>query len=124
MRIYIAALYGRMLEMRTYAADLRAMGHVVTSRWVDGEEIGKSLDDAANMDLQDLAGAVCCLSFTQPEGSANTGGGRHTEFGLALAYDLMCVIVGDREQVFHHLPEVIHFPTWDEARTYFREHRS
>ncbi len=36
VRIYLAARYGRIEELRGYAEELRAMGYVVEARWLDG----------------------------------------------------------------------------------------
>lgn len=121
MKIYIAARYPRMREMMIRAKELRDMGHSVTSTWVDGAEIGQNEQFAAMMDVRDLKRAECCLSFTEPHGSANAGGGRHVEFGMAITLGLFNVIVGEREQVFHHLPKVLQFDTWGEALSFFRE---
>ncbi len=90
-------------------------GFVVTSRWVFGGEEGKLWADIAVLDLLDLKDADVCLSITQPHGSPNKGGGRHVEFGYALAMGKRCVLVGEREVVFHHLPGVECYPTFEEA---------
>jgi hypothetical protein len=35
-RVYLAARYSRREELCRYADDLRAIGHTITSRWLDG----------------------------------------------------------------------------------------
>ena len=47
-------------------------------------------------------------------------GGRHVEFGMALARRLLSgaprlIVVGYRENVFHYAPEVEFYETWNEA---------
>jgi nucleoside 2-deoxyribosyltransferase len=46
------------------------------------------------------------ISFTFPRGTPSTGGGRHVEFGYALAKGKRVVVIGERENVFHHHPSV------------------
>ena len=36
MKVYLAARYGRHPEMRKVRGDLEALGHSVTSRWING----------------------------------------------------------------------------------------
>jgi hypothetical protein len=132
MKIYLAARYGRFPEMQDYAADLRALGHDVTSRWILGDHDlrshGQSDADEwivrwAQEDWQDLTAAEAVISFTESPLANMPGrsrGGRHVEFGAAVAMGKRCIVVGWRENVFHHLPEVTFFSTWDEARNALR----
>jgi len=114
-KVYIAALYSRMDEMRCYAFLLESgLGYTVTSKWLYGNEIGMTDAEAAIMDIEDITEADICLSLTQPFGSMFTGGGRHTEFGYALAMGKECVIIGEREQIFHHLPQIKQYNTFDD----------
>lgn len=41
-------------------------------------------------------------------------GGRHVEFGVAVASCKRLVVIGPRENIFHHLPRVEVFPTLGE----------
>lgn len=122
MRVYVAARWNRKLEMAGIAQLLRNDGHEVTARWVDDGEKGLSRESNALMDMGDLAAADVLLTFTENKGSFNTGGGRHTEFGMAYVLGKKCVVVGDREQIFHHLPGVTVFPEWGQARDYLKEY--
>ena len=96
MMIYLAARYSRHPEMQGYAADLRAMGHEVTSRWILGDHElrsdGQSDTDWwavrwAQEDWEDLLLASVVVSFTEAPGNVpgRARGGRHVEFGAALA---------------------------------------
>ena len=125
MNIYLAARYSRYPEMQGYAKDLEAMGHVVTSRWILGDhEVradGKAETDAwaprwAQEDWEDLQCADCVISFTEAPGDVpgRARGGRHVEFGAALALEKQVVVIGTRENVFHWLPQVIFFPAWED----------
>ena len=131
MKIYLASRYSRYKEMQAYAVDLERSGHVVTSRWIagdhqlkDGELSEQAAEEKrikfAQEDLQDLLNAEACISFTEEPRSSNSRGGRHVEFGIALATNKLVLVVGYRENVFHCLPEVKFFETWEQARTTFK----
>lgn len=123
-RIYLASRYSRNAEMRGYRDVLQALGHEVTSRWIDqhGGNLLESLvagqlnadpegcSKYAAIDVDDLTRADTVVSFTSAEGGGK--GGRHIEFGLALGLGKHLVIVGPRENVFHTLPQVEWHPDW------------
>lgn len=115
MKFYLAARYTRYPEMQKVRADLARLGHVVTSRWIEGTDVDKPNHDIANIDTADLEMAECVISFTEMprapvEGA--TRGGRHVEFGMALALGKRVIVVGYRENVFHSRAEVEFFETW------------
>ena len=124
MKVYLAARYSRNDEMRGVRDVLRALGHEVTSRWIDQhggnllESIvaGKLNADPghcakyAQADIDDLMAADMVVSFTSADGGGK--GGRHVEFGLALGLGKRLILVGPRENVFHTLPQVEHYPDW------------
>ena len=137
MKIYLASRYSRNAEMRGYRDELEAMGHEVTSRWINLHAGSTSYLSAAALtvleksfipeqlsatpdlcsayavaDWQDLLRAECVISFTCGSGGK---GGRHVEFGMGLAWKKRMMVVGPRENVFHTLPEVEHFETWVEC---------
>jgi hypothetical protein len=121
VRIYLAARFDRSAEMREVAARLARAGHFVTSRWIHGRQSGPDLVSATE-DVEDLASADCLVSFTeQPTRSAPWAarGGRHVEFGVALASRLRLCVVGPRENIFHHLPKVEVYATVDELLAEF-----
>ena len=136
MNIYIAASYSRRLEMQAYAAELKALGHDVTSRWLSGSHDG--LDDGtdsveacarwAREDIEDICAANAMLCFTEPEGvkHGRMRGGRHIEFGIAIALNIAIridaarrpkrlIVVGPRENVFYCLSKLEVFETWAEC---------
>ncbi|HET7326985.1 MAG TPA: hypothetical protein VFJ14_06815 [Nocardioidaceae bacterium] len=124
MKIYLAARYSRHDEMQGVRAVLEALGHTVTSRWIDqhgGEQLESATAEVLNIDpesvahfgeddIEDLDEAEAVISFTSPDGGGK--GGRHIEFGMALAWGKRLVIVGPRENIFHTLPEVDVYPDW------------
>ena len=82
MKFYLAACYPRRLELKAYAEELIAEGHMVWSRWVFGaheliEEDFDSLKDErrtevgrrfAEEDLEDLREADVLIVFTELPG--------------------------------------------------------
>lgn len=121
MRVYLAARYSRHPEMQEYAAKLRDVGFEITSRWINGSHL---LDDPASVpdravlaqhDWADMMRADVVVSFTEGPDSSYARGGRHVEFGAALAAGKICIVVGWRENVFHCLPQVKFCPNWSAA---------
>lgn len=123
MKIYLAARYSRHPEMRERRDELAALGHSVTSRWVNGSHDSDEASDVgtkirfAQEDFDDCLEADWVISFTEPPRVMNSSrGGRHVEHGLALASDTQRIIViGHRENIFHWLPQVEFYDTWDEC---------
>lgn len=119
MKFYLASRYSRIEEMQAVRADLAAAGHEVTARWVNGnhqvsdDELTTELSaQFAHEDAEDLAAADTVISFTESPRCGPTRGGRHVEFGLALALGKRVIVVGHRENVFHSLPAVEFYPSW------------
>lgn len=121
-RVYLAARYSRHPEMAQYADGLRSIGIDVTSRWINGDhdyrgEQSPSTDRLrfAQEDWDDLLSADTVISFTEEPGRAagRNRGGRHVEFGVALALGKRCIVVGYRENVFHELPAIEFYPDFD-----------
>jgi hypothetical protein len=144
MRVYLAARYSRRLELCRYRDELRNMGVDVQARWLDGKhqisDTGQPIGDSGEAmveatggqgdagatlrarfaldDYEDVTDADVVVSFTEHPRSKPTRGGRHVEFGIALASGARtrCIVVGPRENLFHWLPQVRCFETWSEAR--------
>jgi nucleoside 2-deoxyribosyltransferase len=113
---YLAGAFHRRGEFRSYAADLIAAGHTVTSTWLD-EEFENEAHAAANAerDLADLDRADAIICFTTPSRSTTSRGGRHTEFGYALGRGKAVIIVGPIENIFYALPDLAVFTDWPAA---------
>jgi len=147
MKIYLAARYSRRIELCRYRFQLHTLGHQVTSRWLDGAhqigDAGQPIGDAgealvegdagaadvqsailrerfATEDVLDVQAADLLIAFTEPPRSGASRGGRHVELGLALGQKRTVWVVGPRENIFCWLPQVRHFPTWDECRQALR----
>jgi len=131
---YLAARYGRRLELVEYADQLRELGHQVTSRWLEGQHQADTLEvDAggevhqvpeiacrfAEEDVEDVTFADVVVAFSEPPRSSASRGGRHVEFGMALGWVLAVdggrrrvVVIGQRENVFHCLSQIQVVPDW------------
>ena len=105
-RVYVGAPYPLRAEARVWAHALERCGLEVTAGWLTAPET--TLNDAqARLDLVDLRRADVLLLLNPPEWADRGTGGRHVEFGYALAADKVIVIVGVRSNLFHHLEPVI-----------------
>ena len=122
MKTYLAARFSKRHEPHSLGKQLQELGHEKTSRWSlpDSDHVtpvgmSEQAADAertrfALEDIRDVMAADCCISIME-EPRNNSRGGRHVEFGFALARGYRMIIVGPRETVFHHLPQVEHFDT-------------
>lgn len=121
-RIYLAAPYPRKDEIMAYRDELASLGFDVTSSWLEEKhapnvalhEVSQSLSKRyAIFDLEDVDRADVLISFTEPQGTSHSRGGRHVEFGYALARGKELWIVGPVENIFHYLvPEDHIFESW------------
>jgi len=116
LKVYLASNYSSHPEMRQVRELLQLKGFLVTSRWINGEhEVleGQSHNlnsSFAKDDWDDLEQADIVIWFSRDK--TNRGrGGRHVEFGLALAWKKPLYVVGHKENVFHWLPQVKHYNT-------------
>jgi hypothetical protein len=110
LAIYLSSPTALEAELATYAAELRAMGFRVVSRWLGA--VGQlEAAAAAKRDIDDLRTADVLVAFTGRGGR----GGRHVELGIALERNLPVVIVGPIEHVFHQHPLVTVVESWADA---------
>jgi hypothetical protein len=69
-------------ELKKFVADMEALGHECTSRWLGFDGNGGS--DEADMDLSDVARADMLILFAEQVG-ATPARGKYVELGYALA---------------------------------------
>lgn len=131
MKIYLAARFSRHDEMRGVRDVLTTFGHEITSRWIDlhgGDQLESAAHEALNADptsvslfgihdIEDVQAADTVISFTSADGGGK--GGRHVEHGLALGMGKRVIVCGPRENIFHTLPQVEHYPNWRALALYF-----
>jgi nucleoside 2-deoxyribosyltransferase len=121
MKLYIAARYPRKEEMRKAAAKLTIAGHKITASWLDEahaldvqlDEISpKDLQRMAETDIRDILRADALVFFAEAPTATYPRGGRHVEFGVALALDKPIYVIGEvEENIFHYLPQVVLIPS-------------
>lgn len=111
MKIYLAARFSDRPYMELVADKLKTLGHEITARWIYGGEDGLTRTQIAELDLDDVDACDTVISFTQPAGTLFKSGGRHVEFGYGLAKGKRLVLIGERENVFHHHSKVERFDT-------------
>lgn len=123
---YLAARFGRREELCSYAIALRSKGFDITSRWLmQAQKLDFSVGayspqdrlTFALKDWEDVGRAHRLIAFTEdPAENAQGGrrGGRHVELGAALAMGKHVYVVGHRENVFCHLPQVQFYSTFYE----------
>lgn len=105
LSIYIAAAWGNMEKARRVREQLKAMGHEVTSRWLDSNSTAVPTDPAvgkveARMDIDDINKSDCFFLITDDK---LKGTGHHVETGLAYAWRLRMIQAGPLTSVFQHL---------------------
>ncbi|KKL45533.1 hypothetical protein LCGC14_2354690 [marine sediment metagenome] len=126
--IYLAARYSRRQELAAHIPAIEAAEWEVTSRWLRGDH--QVSDDSlsvegspaererfAREDWGDLRIAKVLMAFSEPPRSTASRGGRHVEFGAALAWNLLVIVIGPRENVFHCLPQVRVFDDFEQSLT-------
>ena len=131
MKIYLAADFARKAEMLEVQKLLVALDHTITSQWINDPEnaVGYGIGGSnlptdpclqrAKVDMQNLYDADMLLLFTTGNLSR---GGRHTELGMALAWNKSICIIGPPEHVFHWLPSIRQYDNWPTFLLYqFRE---
>ena len=108
MKVYLASRYSDRLTMIAWRETLRRLGAEVTSRWINGgheiERDAQGDEDRrrfAEEDMEDVRAADVVIVHSPREFFRTGRGGRHVEFGYALALGKRIILVGERENVFH-----------------------
>jgi len=130
LKVYLAAPYQAKEIIKSRAAELRAAGIEVTSSWLNEphkpttqmHELTPAEHQAyAEQDVKDVL-AADILVFQTDITKTIIRAGRHVEFGIALGIGLVrpfpIFVVGqERENIFHHMPQVSHFDNWEAVAT-------
>lgn len=116
--IYISASYARKEEAEALAARIHALGqniYEVVSSWHteppnkdDGISDGLSFDEQkkfAKVDLEEVEACDLLIALTEGPASPYSRGGRHVEFGYALALGKDTWVIGPTENIFHTLSD-------------------
>lgn len=129
-RIYLAARYSRRDDMRIVAMGLERAGFEVTSRWLlEDKPLNTKLGDdspefyrqTAEVDIEDIAKADTIVFFSEDPKIGTPRGGRHVEFGYAYAAGKRMVVIGQEENIFHYLSDVL---VYSNIREFLEAHRA
>lgn len=113
MKIYVAAPYSMREDAQKTMKQLEDLGYEVTSTWlkiVDNEDC-----ETAEMDLADIERAHALVLLNPPEYANKGNGGRHVEFGYALACGKRLIVIGVKTNVFHQLDNVSFYESFSEV---------
>lgn len=122
-RVYLASRYSRREEMKEHAIELEENGFVVSSSWLketfDPNMTLSALEEAdhqeiAEHDLDDVIGSDIMIFFAEDQNNQPPRGGRHVEFGFALALGVEIYVIGEKENIFHYLPNIKVFPSFED----------
>jgi nucleoside 2-deoxyribosyltransferase len=104
MTVYIAAPYPEREAAIGIMMMLEAAGIEVTSTWLRG--LDEMNEEYARRDLTDVARADALVAWNPPGWWEKGTGGRHVEFGYALALGMPIILIGERSNIFHFLNTV------------------
>lgn len=122
MRFYLAAGFSRKNEIATKCTQLEGLGVGVTSTWPwEDAHPNATLEDVGEQhllvhgakDIKEIDEADGVILFTQEPTKPFVRGGRMHEFGYAHGKGKRLIVCGPRENIFHYLPGVEVFDTWD-----------
>jgi nucleoside 2-deoxyribosyltransferase len=120
MKVYLAGRYSRRSELRALIPLLKERNITVQSRWLNETlALDAKLSDVspalcrefAQVDLDDIDAADTLVFFAEDPLVGTPRGGRHVEFGYALAKGKRLVVIGAQENIFHFLPNTIIYST-------------
>lgn len=118
IRVYLAGRYERREELRQHIGTLADAGFIVTSRWLMMTDTDERM---AEIDRDDVLWSDALIFFAEEPGNWQRGG-RHVEFGMILGWNYThgqsrkhIIVVGPKENVFHHLPGIEHVNSFEEA---------
>lgn len=126
LKVYQAAQYPRKAEVAHNRKVLIDRGFVDITEWVEEPhcptmQLGELNEEEARLIAErDINAAMRCdfmLFYSEP-GQKIIRGGRHVEFGVALAFGAEIIVIGGKENVFHHLNDIVHVPDFGTALVY------
>lgn len=102
--VYIAGRSEDQAAAKTLRERLAQHGIACTSTWLNG--FISDFRKAALICLTDIARADAVVIVNDEKVHRTGTGGRHVETGIAIATGKPVVVIGARENVFHHLDSV------------------
>lgn len=130
MKIYVASFFNTRERLRPYVTQLRGMGHIVTSEWLNEElKPGKKVEETAThlytseelrgFAIRDVGNLFNSTGIIVDTFDVTPRGGREVEYGAFVFGPVpLGYIVGPKRNVFHELATQV-FPTWEICLDYF-----
>jgi hypothetical protein len=114
---YLASRFRHRYILQGYRQALSRINIHTTSRWLDLKDEDESqLAACAKTDAADIEISDLLISFPEPARSLPpTRGGHFWEEGFAYGTNKRVMVVGNRVHVFHYLPDVEFFASWNEC---------
>lgn len=132
--IYLSSQYSQKEHTRKFAGKLTTIPQVlITSRWImETHDPQMTMDQLSEQELvrtaiddfQDVMNSDVMVFYSQDPLTCTPRGGRHVEFGIALATNCLICVIGPKENIFHYLsiPDMIrHFETEQECYLFLKE---
>lgn len=122
MKVYLAAGFSRKQEIADKTKELESIGIRVTSTWPTENaapncELHQFTDDyhaeMASRDVDEIRQADALVLFTHDPNIPFKRGGRMHEAGFAHALGKRLYVCGPKENIFHYLPEIEQYDSWD-----------
>ena len=98
-KLFVAAAWSRRGEVQRIKGILEDLGFECTNRWQDLSD-DYDARESALLNLHDLHRSEILVLLTD---SDSTTGGYHVEFGLCMARRMPIILVGPRQNIYHHL---------------------
>ena len=123
-QVYIAGKYTAKARLRERKKDVEAIGFAVSSSWMAQDLVDATSSNAtkrkeAVRDAHEVLQAEFFILDTLDD--SNTGG-REVELGLALSRRAHIHLIGPQRNVFHYLPLVKQYNTWEEMIEHMKGH--
>jgi nucleoside 2-deoxyribosyltransferase len=108
MKIYLAAPWIHKEQARAAAEQIEAAGHTITKRWWEHREVPGYLtadtthdDELVQQAVEDVEGVFNADAFVVLTTAPSEG--KSVETGLALAWGMPIIVVGQKTNLFHYL---------------------
>ena len=101
IKVYIAARGQDQHLANVCRQELAPHGIASTSQWID-EDLAQESHGEAQMDIDDVRAADALIVIKPKDSHRETTGGHHVETGIALERGMSILLLGERENVFHH----------------------
>lgn len=122
LQIFLSARYSRREELKIIRQQLQNGRYIVVSRWLDTDWNETERDaiyssaapperreEYSILDVEDVRACDVFVAFTE-EPRSSSRGGRHVETGIAIGMHKPIIVVGPQENIFYHLPKMLHLP--------------